>query len=291
MKIAVHGKNFSREICHLVQNMFYELNLRNFDLYISSSFIEIIKESGISLGEHKIYAPGDDLSQFDFMFSMGGDGTFLESLTHVGPHEIPIMGINTGRLGFLSTTPKEEYKKAIDQLENKKYVIEDRLLIHLDSDQNIFDKQNFALNEFAILKRDSSSMIVVHTFINGEYLNSYWADGLLVSTPTGSTGYNLSCGGPFMLPYSSNFIIAPISAHNLNVRPMVVPDDCVISFRVESRSKNFLASLDSRSETVDCDQHLSVRKETFNARMVKLEGYSFLDTLRQKLNWGLDVRN
>jgi NAD+ kinase len=163
--------------------------------------------------------------------------------------------------------------------------------VHLNSSQDLFNGCNFGLNEFAILKKDTSSMIVIHTFLNGEYLNSYWADGLIVSTPTGSTGYNLSCGGPFVMPDASIFIISPISAHNLNVRPMVVDDSSLITFRVESRTSSFLASLDSRSCSVDCNMQLSIRKETFKAKLVKLEGFSFIDTLRQKLHWGLDVRN
>ena len=159
------------------------------------------------------------------------------------------------------------------------------------ADRDIFDGLNFGLNEMTILKKDTSSMIVVHTYIDGEYLNSYWADGLIVSTPTGSTGYSLSCGGPLVLPQSNNFIITPVSPHNLNVRPMIVSDKSVISFEIEGRSKNFLVSLDSRSYTVDASIQLAVKKEDFAVKLVKLDGYNFLDNLRQKLNWGLDVRN
>jgi NAD+ kinase len=179
----------------------------------------------------------------------------------------------------------------MDDLIHERYKLDERTLIKLVSDEDLFNGVNFGLNEMAILKRDSSSMVVIHTYIDGEYLNSYWSDGLIVSTPTGSTGYCLSVGGPIVLPQSNNFIIAPVSPHNLNVRPLVVTDNSVISFEIEGRSKNFLVSLDSRSRTVSADKKLAVKKEDFKAKLVDLKGYNFLQTLRNKLNWGLDLRN
>jgi NAD+ kinase len=209
----------------------------------------------------------------------------------VGNAEIPILGINTGRLGFLATTPKEKIEQALTDLLNRNYKIDARTLIKMESNRPIFQDIDFALNEFGILKTDSSSMITVHTYVDGDYLNSYWADGLIVATPTGSTGYSLSCGGPIVLPHSNNFIITPVSAHNLNVRPLIVSDQSEITFKIESRSNKFLVSLDSKSESVDNDVKLTVRKEDFQAKLVTFSYSNYFDTLRQKLNWGLDLRN
>jgi len=225
------------------------------------------------------------------VLSIGGDGTLLETSTFVGKKGIPILGVNTGRLGFLATTARTEIVAAIDQLLNGDYRVTERSMLQVDDPENYFHGVNFGLNEFAILKRDTSSMIVVHTHMNEEFLNSYWADGLLVSTPTGSTGYSLSCGGPLVMPQAKNFIIAPVCPHNLNVRPLILPDDCELSFEVESRSNNFLISLDSRSVKVPANTKLSVRKAPFPVRIVELRNYNYFQTLRNKLNWGLDLRN
>jgi NAD+ kinase len=194
-------------------------------------------------------------------------------------------------LGFLATISKEMIPQAIDALFENQFSFEYRSLVKVHSEKDIFNGKNFGLNDFTILKKDTSAMITVHAYIDGEYLNSYWADGLIVSTPTGSTGYSLSCGGPVVLPQSNNFIITPVSPHNLTVRPMVVSDNSVISFEIEGRSKNFLVSLDTRSYTVDASVQMAVSKEDFQAKLVKLDGYNFLDTLRMKLNWGYDARN
>lgn len=291
MKIAIHGRKFDEESVEYIQNLFDELNQKNAGLLVSRNFHTRLASSKIKTGKYDIYELKDDLSDVDFMISVGGDGTLLEAVTHVGALETPILGINMGRLGFLATTARDRISNAIEALHKDYYKTDRRSLIHLIADRNIFDGLNFGLNEMTILKKDTSSMIVVHAYIDGEYLNSYWADGLIVSTPTGSTGYSLSCGGPLVLPQSNNFIITPVSPHNLNVRPMIVSDKSVISFEIEGRSKNFLVSLDSRSYTVDASIQLAVKKEQFSVKLVKLDGYNFFDNLRQKLNWGLDVRN
>jgi NAD+ kinase len=215
----------------------------------------------------------------------------LETLTFVREKKIPILGINTGRLGFLATTPTNKIKEAVNALFNGFYTLDERSLIQLESNEDIFNGINFGLNEFTILKRDTSSMIVVRTYIDGEYLNAYWADGLIIATPTGSTGYSLSVGGPVVIPHSKNFIISPVSPHNLNVRPLIVSDNSVISFEIEGRSKNFLVSLDSRSRKVDASIQLAIKKCDFTINLVKLHGENFLNTLRFKLNWGFDTRN
>jgi NAD+ kinase len=291
MRIAIHGHVFKPEAKPFIQAMFDELVKRKADLQVYYAYEQFLKKHGIIKPACKTYTTSEDLQDADIIFSVGGDGTLLETVSINGPRRIPILGINAGTLGFLATTPRDQVKEAITCVFEGFFQIDERALIHLESDKPFFGSSNFGLNEFSILKRDTSSMIIAHTYINGEYLNSYWADGLIVSTPTGSTGYSLSVGGPLVLPHSNNFIIAPVSPHNLNVRPLIVSDTSVISFEVEGRHKKFLISLDSRSRVVDARCQLAVRREDFNARLVKLNGYNFLDTLRAKLGWGHDVRN
>ena len=291
MKVALHGKSINKETCPYIKQVIDELQQRNAEIYTSQNFLKELRKYHIPLEKTDTFSRQDSLHEFDFAFSLGGDGTLLDTLTYVGEAEVPLVGINTGRLGFLATTPKEKIKSVIDALYQSYYSFDYRTLVRLDTDRDLFEGKNFGLNEFSILKKDTSSMIVVHAFIDGEFLNSYWADGLIISTPTGSTGYSLSCGGPLVLPHSNNFIVTPVSPHNLYVRPMVVSDNSVLSFEIEGRSKNFLVALDSRSRSVDASIQLAVRKENFRAKLVKLSGYNFFDTLRQKLNWGLDNRN
>ncbi|MCS6794718.1 MAG: NAD kinase [Raineya sp.] len=291
MLIAIHGKIFQKEIRKNIQDLFICLKKHNIEACISASFHKILKKSLIKHLPENVYEKPQELKDCQFFLSLGGDGTLLESVTHVGALEIPIVGINTGRLGFLATHAPAQIKMVLERLLEGFYQIDERTLLHLESNKDIFDGYPFALNDFTITKRDSASMITVHTFINGEYLNSYWADGLIVATPTGSTGYSLSCGGPLILPRSHNFVITPVSPHNLTVRPMVISDESVISFEIEGRSKNFLVSLDSRSRVIDASVQLAVSKEKFKAKLVKANDTNFLDTLRSKLNWGWDARN
>ncbi|WP_324672496.1 NAD kinase [Hymenobacter sp. GOD-10R] len=291
MRIAILGKPFSEAAQPFVQALLEDLVARQTEVLIAESFRTYLDNS-LRLPEGiGSFRRGDSLRGVQFVFSIGGDGTLLDTVTYVGNLQIPILGINAGRLGFLATVTPAHLSQAIDSLFKGHFVIEERSLIRVDTDPDVFGDVNFGLNEFSILKRDTSSMIVVHTYIDGEYLNSYWADGLIVSTPTGSTGYSLSCGGPVMLPQTNNFIIAPVCPHNLNVRPLIVSDRSVISFEIEGRSNNFLLSLDSRSVPVDAGVQIAVRRETFTARLVKLNHVNFLSTLRSKLNWGLDRRN
>jgi NAD+ kinase len=291
MKIAIHGRNFKDEAKPYIQEMFEELAARQVEIQVSEIFSHFLHKIGMQKPVSPVFNNRKEIFDADIIFSLGGDGTLLETVTMVGAREIPILGINTGRLGFLATTSPHQVKKAIHSIFNGYYTYDDRTLIKLESDKDVFDGLNFGLNEFTVTKRDSSSMIVVNTYLDGEYLNSYWADGLIVATPTGSTGYSLSCGGPVVMPQSSNFIIAPVSPHNLNVRPLVVSDNSIISFEIQGRSKNYLVSLDSRSKVVDASVQLAVKKEKFKARLMKLNGDNYLDTLRNKLNWGFDKRN
>jgi NAD+ kinase len=215
----------------------------------------------------------------------------LDTATLVRDKNIPILGINFGRLGFLASLGSDELIHAVESIVSGSYMVDHRTLIHLDADSPLFGDAPFALNEFAIHKRDTSPMIKIHTYLNGEFLNSYWADGLIVSTPTGSTGYNMSCNGPIVFPDSGSFVITPVAPHNLNVRSIVVPDTNIISFEIEGRTDQFICALDARREIVEKEIQLAVKKEDFSVNLVRLNENSFLSTLREKLTWGLDKRN
>lgn len=289
MKIGVHGKEFKRESVPFVSRIF-EL-LKDHELIVSSRFVSHLKHSAFKKYRWQTYQPGDNLGGLNMMLSIGGDGTLLETVSHTGKYDVPILGINTGRLGFLATISRDETEEALAAVVRGSYRLDQRALIKLEASSPIFGDLNFALNDFTIVKKDTSSMITIHTFIDGEFLNSYWADGIIVATPTGSTGYSLSCGGPLIFPRSQNFVITPVSPHNLTVRPIVVADSAQISFRIEGRSRKFLVSLDSRVATVDSTVELKVRKADFNVSLIQLNDQHYFKTLRQKLNWGLDARN
>lgn len=227
----------------------------------------------------------------NWVISIGGDGTLLDLVPIIKDSEIPVLGINTGRLGFLASISLEQIESAIDELIIGSYHLDKRSVLQLESDQIYFGKNQFALNDFVVHKNDSSSMITINTYLNGEFLNAYWADGLIVCTPTGSTGYSLSCGGPILFPQSLSFALTPIAPHNLNVRPIVISDENVISFEVEGRSSSFLISLDSRSISVGYGAQLAIRKADFSMNLIELESGNYLETLRRKLMWGMDNRN
>jgi NAD+ kinase len=291
MKIAIHGRNFSEQTRPFVQSMFDTLSARGIEVQLSAGYRQFLDEAGLVHNSQLVYDKPEAIFEADFAFSLGGDGTLLDVVSHVGPREIPIVGINIGRLGFLATVSPGGIQYMLHALMHQKFSIDQRSLVSVRSETDIFEGIPFGLNDFTITRTQSSSMITVHTYLDGDFLNSYWADGIIISTPSGSTGYSLSCGGPVLLPHTNNFIITPISPHNLNVRPMVIMDTCKLSFEVESRSGNFLVALDSRSRTVDVATKLQVQREQFTAKLVKLSDDNFLNTLRSKLNWGFDVRN
>lgn len=226
----------------------------------------------------------------DYIICIGGDGTILDAIEITGDSQVPIIGVNTGRLGFLANVSTDGFKIAFNELKNGSYSIDKRTLLQLESNTELF-RFNYALNDFVLHKKETSSMITVHAFLNGEPLNSYWADGLIIATPTGSSGYSLSCGGPILFPKSSSLVVTPIAPHNLNVRPVIIPDDQVLSFEIEGRSSTFLASLDSRSVTIDHSVQIAIRKADFSINLVRFEGDTFLKTLRNKMLWGMDNRN
>lgn len=293
MKIAIHGRKFNVHAKPYIQQVFDELQRYQAEIQVSDSFCRILNQADVRFDCNTHYDLPNEMFDADVAFSLGGDGTFLETLSHVGKREIPILGFNFGRLGFLASVSPEKVSSSIELLVNKNYQIEERTMVHAEADENLFEEgTNFALNEIAISKTDTSSMIVIHAYLNGEFLNSYWADGLMVATATGSTGYSLSCGGPLVMPLAEDFIITPICPHNLFVRPMVVSDDSVITLKVESRSNNFLVSMDSRAKIINnTDTIITVKKEEFKAKLITLEGDEFLNILRSKLNWGIDARN
>ncbi len=291
MKIAIHGRIFNETVRPFIQGMFDELASRNIEIQLSGEFREILDRSGVSHGSDLTYSDPSGLFEADVIFSIGGDGTLLETVAHVGARQIPVIGVNIGRLGFLATVPPDRISDLIAALESGHFRIETRSMLGIESESDLFGGLNFGLNDCAVTKTDSSSMITVHCYLNGEFLNSYWADGVIVSTPTGSTGYSLSCGGAVLVPTSKNFILTPVSPHNLNVRPLVVDDSAVLRFEVKSRSLNYMLSLDSRSVILDESTLLTVKKADFAARLIKMYDDNFFNTLRSKLSWGLDMRN
>lgn len=255
--------------------------------------LSVIREEEHENLQFSLFANSEDLDAFgpDFLISLGGDGTILEATVLIQSRDVPILGINMGRLGFLANVAKNNIDSSLDALFSGRFQLDLRSLISVKSSGHHVMKPNFALNEVTIARKETTSMITVHTHLNGAYLNSYWADGLIISTPTGSTGYSLSCGGPIIMPNSSNFVLTPIAPHNLTVRPFVISDDNTLRLTVESRENEFLASLDSRIHSFNTDTELFIQKANFRIALVQTELQDFASTLRNKLSWGLDYRN
>lgn len=292
MKIAIYSRGIEQNQLQDISLLLKELKTFEVEPVFFQDFFNQFYSAVEFDGKYSTFNSSDRMDgSIECMISLGGDGTLLDTTTFVRDSGIPILGVNYGRLGFLANIGKDELKKAIEALVDRKYVLDKRTLIHLDANLPVFGDTPYGLNEFTIHKKDSSPMIKIHTYLNGEFLNTYWADGLIVSTPTGSTGYSLSCGGPVVFPDSASFLITPVSPHNLNVRPIVVPDNTVISFEVEGRTDGFLASLDARRELVPKEIRLAVKKESFGVNLIRLNENNFLQTLRNKLSWGLDKRN
>ncbi len=292
MKIAIYSRGLEENQHKEIGSLLKELEKHGVEPVFYQDFFNKFYSAVDLKTKYSTFNSSEDLDEsIDCMISLGGDGTLLDTVTFVRDKGIPILGINYGRLGFLANIGKGELQTAVDALVSGTYVIDKRTLIHLDANVPLFGEVPYALNEFSLLKKDSTSMIKIHTYLNGEFLNTYWADGLIVATPTGSTGYSLSCNGPVVFPHSGSFVITPVAPHNLNIRPIVVPDDTVISFEVEGRTDGFLCTLDSRREIVTKEIQLAVRKETFGVNLIRLNENNFLQTLRNKLSWGLDVRN
>jgi len=292
MKVAIYSRGLDFEQENPLVDLLKELANHRVQVLM---FRPLLSQYAISSGLLHNITPFDSPDQLDSevecFISLGGDGTILDSATLIRDKNIPILGINFGRLGFLASIGKEEIHTAVDAIVNGTFIADKRGLIHLDASQPLFGNAPFALNEFAIHKRDTSPMVKIHTYLNGEFLNTFWADGLIVSTPTGSTGYNMSCNGPIVFPDSNSFVITPVAPHNLNSRPIIIPDSTIISFEIESRSDHVICALDARREIIDKSIQLAVRKEEFTLSLVRLNENGFLSTLRTKLTWGLDTRN
>lgn len=290
MKVFIFGQRWREQDATHINLLFDKLSREDIAYKIYEPFARQMPKLP---AEAELISKHTELQEFapEYIITLGGDGTILAATLMVRDMETPIMGINLGRLGFLASIEQERIETAIDQVIAGEYSLSKRTMLCLKSKPEIFPHNNFALNDFTILKRDNSSMIVLHTFIDGVFLNSYWADGLIVSTATGSTGYSLSCGGPIIFPSSDNLILTPVAPHNLNVRPIVISGHHEVSFKIEGRSENYLCTLDSRHKIIGSDHQISLVKNKFNTCLIHLDGDNFMQTIRNKLNWGLDKRN
>jgi len=293
MKIAIYGKYYKTEDKKYVEELFNILNHHKIEFVVEENYYLGLKKN-IEISAIKTFASYKELNNsFDFMFTIGGDGTILRAVTFIRDSNIPIVGINTGRLGFLATVQKDEITNAVELLLKKQFIVKERSLLSVTTSPKIesLASLNFALNEVSVNRKNTASMITIETYLDDEYLTSYWADGLIIATPTGSTGYSLSCGGPIITPQAKSFAITPIAPHNLNARPMVIPDDTTIKFIVSGREDKFFLSLDSRITTINRNTEVSIKKSDFNLKMVEIKQQTFIKTLREKLLWGQDTRN
>ncbi|MBP7534308.1 MAG: NAD kinase [Chitinophagales bacterium] len=292
MRIGIYSRVLKTDDIEFLQQLLLLLNERNMQVLVYDDYYQQLNQSLPLFNTVQTFSGNESLSDnIDYILSIGGDGTLLNTLELVRDSGVPVLGINTGRLGLLTDITRDQLNEAFTALETQKYQLDRRTLISLQSDILLFGNANFALNEFAIHKKDTSAMIVIHTYIDDEFVNSYWADGIIVATPSGSTAYSLSCGGPIIYPTTNAFVLTPVAPHNLNVRPVVIPDHCTISFEISGRSDNFLCSLDSRYETIDQHVKLTIKKANFTLNLVRLEETHFFSTIRKKLMWGQDSRN
>lgn len=293
MKVAIFGQYYQNDTLPIIKDIFVFFNKNKIDLVIEESFLKILHSENVIARDYKTFSTSSEVDKsFDILISIGGDGTILRAITYVGNSGIPILGVNAGRLGFLAKVQKEDIHSFLQIVIDKKYTISERTLLKLETKpENKEIAINFALNEITVSRKDTTSMITIETFLNDEYLNSYWADGLIISTPTGSTGYSMSCGGPILTPDVKGFVITPIAPHNLNARPLVIPDDTEIKLKVSGREEQYLVSLDSRILYVNNNSELYISKNPFTIKMVEIPEETFLKTLRKKLLWGEDKRN
>ncbi len=292
MKFAIYGREFNNSVLPYVQDVFDALERYQIEALVYEKYHHFIKDKvKLPAGIQTFTCCAELVNRTDVLISLGGDGTLLDTLSLIRDSGIPVIGINFGRLGFLASINKDEISNAIEALLHQEYTLDKRSLLNLESKHHLFGDESFALNDITVHRRDNTAMMIIHAYMNGDFVNSYWADGLIIATPTGSTAYSLSCGGPIIFPSSQNFVITPIAPHNLNVRPVVVPDDVSLTFEVEARSAKFLVSCDSRTETVDRSVKITLNKAGFHVNLIRLNNESYLTTLRNKLLWGIDTRN
>ncbi len=294
MKVAIFGQYYQNSTEPIIREIFSFFDNNGVELGIAKDFLAVLHEKKIISGDYPTFSTHDDLRHgYDLLISIGGDGTILRAAAIVRDSGIPIVGINAGRLGFLANVQKDTIEEFGRFVLERKFAISQRTLLSLDCSPALSELSeiNFALNEVAVSRKDTTSMITIETYLNGEYLNSYWADGLIIATPTGSTGYSLSCGGPVLTPDVKSLVITPISPHNLNARPLVIPDNTEVRLRVTGREEQYLVSLDSRIASVRNESILTITKTPFHINMIEIPGQTFLKTLRDKLLWGEDKRN
>jgi len=293
MKVAIFGQYYQNDTRPIIKDIFVFFNRNNVELVIEEKFLKILHEEKIVERQYNTFSTHADLDKsFDILISIGGDGTILRAATFVRDSGIPILGVNAGRLGFLAKVQKENIESFLQIVLEKKYSISERTLLAIEtSPGNTEIDITFAMNEVAVSRKETTSMITIETFLNGEYLNSYWADGLIIATPTGSTGYSLSCGGPILTPDVKGLVITPIAPHNLNARPLVIPDNTEITLKVSGREEQYLVALDSRITSVNNNSIIKIKKTPFNINMVEIPEETFFKTLRNKLLWGEDKRN
>jgi NAD+ kinase len=292
MKIAVYGRQFNDEAAlPFIQQVFDSLSLHSVDVYVHHQLNNYLVGK-INTGLYYVLNDGDQIKGvIDAFITLGGDGTLLDMVSVIRDSDVPVIGINFGRLGFLASVNKTDIAAAIHAVVNKQYTLDGRGLLSVESELNILGMDNFALNDITIHKRDDSAMITTNMFLDGEFLNSYWGDGIIIATATGSTAYSLSCGGPIIFPESNSIVVTPVAPHNLNVRPIILPDSSVLSFEVESRGSNYILSCDSKTEIIAKPMRFKVQKAKFELNLIRLNNESYLSTLRNKLLWGLDARN
>jgi NAD+ kinase len=291
MTIALYARSTADNGTEYIQLIYNLLRKESVELIVYSPYLNYLQKSfNFTLNLNTFNNSEELISKADYVISLGGDGTLLETLDFIRKSGIPVLGVNTGRLGFLASVNKDDLQKALQQLLKEKFTLDKRELIELSGCENCFGDVNYALNEFTIHKKDSGAMINIDVFVDDVFLNSYFADGLIVSTTTGSTAYSLSCGGPIMVPDSDNFILTPIAPHNLNVRPIVISNTKKLEIKVSGRSESFNISLDSKSTQVKAGTSLFLKKADFRFNLINLEGQHFFTTLRNKLLWGIDKR-
>ncbi len=292
MRVAIYGRSFSPDSAELFTELFELLDMHGATIAIEEGFYRKLTDHLSFSSSAWIFNTGESLSdRVDFMLSIGGDGTMLDTVTIVRDTGIPVLGINIGRLGFLSGVARDQLKSAIISLKEKKFVINKRSLIHVESGKPYFGNMNFALNELSVHRKESPSLIAIKVWVNSMFVNAYWADGLIVCTPTGSTGYSLSCGGPIIYPQADTFLITPIATHNLTVRPLVIPDSNSVTIAVDARYGHYTAGLDARYSDIAPGDTLTVTREAFYLNIIQFEDEEFFSTIREKLKWGLDTRN
>jgi len=292
VNVSIYSQKINSNNLEYYINLFKIIKKNNWNPVVYSQLKKLLVKKKILDEKTDEFNNYKDLqSGIDLSLSIGGDGTFIENVKFIRDSQVPILGINTGRLGFLSNTSKNNIAESIDLIIEKKYTLQKRSLIRVDTADNIFGEDNFAINEITLQKKDTSSMIRVHASLGEKYLNSYWADGVIVSTPSGSTAYNLSCGGPIITPGCQVHILTPIAPHNLNVRPIVVPDHMNIKLKIEGRNRSYLISLDGKSHSIKQDEEVIIQKADYMINVIKFDDNNFLDTIRNKMNWGEDKRN